>query len=89
MGSTAQSFVEIHSEKVQEIKRLLMDYVKTIRQSLEIVGGRPSNTLPNDTEIKITDDGYPVLPSNLELDYLNKTSLIIILRTYLNAHYSE
>jgi hypothetical protein len=89
MGSTTQTFVEIQSEKVLEIKRVLLDYVKTIRQSLEFVDGRPSNPPPIDDGLKMTDDGYPVLPISIELEHLNKASLVIILRTYLNTHYSE
>lgn len=89
MGSPAKSFVDTHPEIVLEMKRLLMDYFKTIRQSVHDLDSRPSHPPPNDIEVKITKEGYPVLPNSLELDNLNKTSLIIILRTYLNAHYSE
>lgn len=89
MGAPGQSFADLHRDKINEIKRNLMDYVKGIRQAVQDSAGRPSSPPPNNIEVSITDNGYPVLPSCLHQDNLSKGILTQILRAYLNAHYSE
>jgi hypothetical protein len=88
MGISASSFVNQHKDKIDEMKRLLLDYTKGLRQASarnEPVGSSDS---PADL-ITINDNGYPVLPDNIYFDNLRKTELEELLRTYLGWHYSK
>jgi hypothetical protein len=90
MGVSAQRFVELHKDKVDEMKRLLITYVKTHKTSMETNdNNRPPQSQNNDREISITDDGFPILPTNIQINKLNKRDLTEMARTYLNAHYSK
>jgi hypothetical protein len=89
MGLPDQRFVDHHKEKVNEIKRHLMDYVKSLRPLINTdVHGRPAENVGENTNVKITDEGYPILPST-PLTNLNKCQLTKLLRSYLGAHYSK
>lgn len=69
-----------------------MDYVKHLREirnrEAQNIDGQPSVTPREKITIKITDEGYPGLPTELQFEDLSKDDLTGILRSYLNAHYS-
>jgi hypothetical protein len=91
MGVPSQLFTEIHKEKVNEMKRNLLDYVIFLRQQLDAnnIDGQPADTQQEEISIRLTDLGYPVIPTTIQLRNLHKVDLTHILRTYLSAHYSK
>ena len=48
MGVSTSPFVDLHKDKVDEMKRNLMDYVKTLQQQKgeDVTGGGESSSLP-------------------------------------------
>ena len=90
MGVPAQPFVDMHKDKIDEIKRLLMAYIKNIDQTANTSRTNPPAGLrPNDLKIQMTNEGYPLLPTTLDFQKLNKVELTDMMRIYLNAHYSK
>ena len=88
MGISASQFVNQHKDKIDEMKRLLLDYIRGLRQASARNDAERTSHSPADF-IKINDNGYPVLPDNLYFDNLRKTDLEELLRTYLGWHYSK
>ncbi len=101
MGVSSSPFVDLHKDKVDEMKRNLMDYVKTLRQQKgeDATGGGESSSLPagdrlpadtslpNGMQVKITGNGFPIVPDVDDWSKLRKKDLELILRTYLGRHY--
>jgi hypothetical protein len=91
-------FSELHKDKVDEMKRLLINYVKGLREAMfsmnrNTANGEPAAAAatahsPDDLEVKITDDGFPLIPTAVQFDNLRKGELDSILRSYLECHYS-
>ncbi|KAF8804320.1 hypothetical protein BYT27DRAFT_7213959 [Phlegmacium glaucopus] len=91
MGIPAQSFADMHKDKIDELKRHLMDYVKSLQQMTGLVSdaeARDSRALPPEWQVQITEDGYPRVPHPVPLEDLRKGELDEVLRSYLGWHYS-
>lgn len=88
MGVSSQCFVDMHKDKVDELKRLLINYVNSLRQTANILAARQPSTPSHNLDLRITNDGYPILPT-LPFQNLNKNDITHLIRTYLNAHYSK
>jgi hypothetical protein len=90
MGVPGQSFVDMHNDKINEIKRSLINYVKSLQQTANtIVNLRPPEPQAHQIAIQVTSEGYPILPANIQFARLNKTDITDMIRQYLNAHYSK
>ena len=94
MNVPSPTFLALHKDKMDEIKRLLMDYVKNLRDQRSKTfidqnnDGTAGKQISTNWEVKISDSGYPILPSIGTLDVLRKGELDIIVRTFLGSHYS-
>lgn len=86
MGVSAPGFVTQHKDKVDEMKRLLLDYAKALRQVSNTNIQTRENTAPADL-IQINENGYPILPDKVDFNSLRKSDLEEIIRTYLGWHY--
>lgn len=93
MGVPSQSFAEMHKDKVNEMKRLLINYVKSLQSAAIENFGRPPErprAKPSDrTSIQITDEGYPLILTTVDLHKLKKVDLTQMIRTFLGTHYSK
>ena len=95
MGVSTSPFVDLHKDKVDDMKRNLMDYVKNLQQQKgeDVTGGGESCSLPADTslpdgmQVKITGNGFPIVPDVDDWSKLRKKDLEVILWTYLGRHY--
>ena len=83
MGVPSPSFISLHKDKVNELMRHLMDYVKSIRQKKiyneQLNGGSQVNEMPSERQVKLSDSGYPLLPSIDRFENLRKAELDNIL----------
>ena len=93
MGVNSQSFSDRYHAQVTEMKRLLLEYVKSMRtrQELNAGGGAGradgvSDTV-NDIDISLMNRGFPRLPKEVKGD-LTKKQWEFLLRKYLSHHYS-
>ena len=95
MGLSGRTFTQKHSDKVVEMTRLLLDYMKTVRQRVsEEVSPDPDSAAieepePPAFEIKMTEHGYPVLPDLIMKTELSKSQCEELLRGYLSQHYCK
>lgn len=95
MGVSTSPFVDLHKDKVDEMKRNLMDYVKTLRQhkGQDETGSGETSCLPAGTsllagmQVKITGNGFPIVPDVDDWSNIRKKDLELILWTYLGRHY--
>ncbi len=80
----------MHKEKVSEMKRLLVAYVRGLRDMRTTNIQTPVvPVVPNTPKIQMSPDGYPVLPTETNFSQLKKADLTDAIRTFLNAHYSK
>ena len=97
IGILVQSFVEMHKDKVNKMKRNLIGYVKNLLQLSQqsnnndttLNDGQPTVNEKDSLNIWLTDNSYPNLPMTVPLQNLNKGDLTHMLQTYLAAHYSR
>ena len=87
MGVPGEQFCTIHKDKIDEIKQILLDYVKYLKQC--DMAAVPENVRPavEDLDIPITEDGYPHIPVTIEIERLHKAKLDKLMRMYLSRHY--
>ena len=92
MNVNARSFREKYKDCVDQVKRSVLHYVKTLQ---ELAGEREAEGTAErgaeclQPQIKITENGYPILPSVETWERLVKLDLEALVRYYLNHHYSE
>lgn len=85
-----RSFVDKHEEQTADMMRLMLDFMKTARQRLDQNIGNLADPGPAlKTDIKMTPEGYPLLPMYVVQSRLSKSVAEQILRDYLSQHYCE
>ena len=93
MGVPASKFIDDHDDKLDEIKRSLLDYVTDLQKRLTNPEMHVDPTPPDTSETymrnNLTKDGYPILPSISGIRALNKINLTRILWEFLTAHYRK
>jgi hypothetical protein len=90
MGVASQRFVDMHKDKVAEMKRLLVVYVRSlIDMRSRTTTSIQTPVVPNIPKIQMSPDGYPILPTETNFAEWKKNHLTEAIRTYLNAHYSK
>jgi hypothetical protein len=90
MGVASQRFVDMHKEKVSEMKRLLVFYVRGLMDIRTTNIPTPVVPIvPNTPKIQMSPDGYPHLPTETNFSQWKKADLTDAMRTFLNAHYSK
>lgn len=93
MGLLAgETFESKHGSFMADAKRKFMDYAVALHRS---TNPNSLSTVPNNTEMRpdlgilLDKDCYPCLPKEpADHDVLLKTDLEVMMRSYLNAHYS-
>jgi hypothetical protein len=93
MGISGRSFVDKHEEQTADLMRMFLDFMKAARLRLDDrtgdeVGSGPV-ALKESTDVKMTPEGYPLLPKYIVEHRLSKSVSEQILRDYLSQHYCE
>ena len=94
MGLKGQQFTDKHSEQVEEMKRSFLGFMKSARVRIndpafaDTVSGADADNSPH-TYMKMTADGFPILPEMVLKPDLSKKVCEGLLRTYLTQHYCE
>jgi hypothetical protein len=88
-GICERRFIDIHSDKVDEIQRHLFEYIKLLRSSTPIPTDTTCTGRARPDLIITTKDRYPWIPPVLDDVEQKKDELEMLLRQYLNMHYSE
>jgi len=93
MGSRGQSFSDRHDDLVMEMKRKLMDFVKSLQARREMAAlGNPTEIGNHELarpEVRMTERGYPILPHEASSAGGNKRQLEHMMRAFLTQHYCE
>ncbi|KAF8182686.1 hypothetical protein BJ912DRAFT_928435 [Pholiota molesta] len=96
MGLTAESFETKWPDEVQQMERLLTNYVRHLRGRIPGIldaNGDAGAVLPNPTGQKpapifeVNNAGYPIVPANFVPEDSNKLILEDMFRRYLSLHY--
>lgn len=82
-----RSFEDTHEDKVKEVTRALVSYVKSLRDSGGNTGGQHIGIGTDLLELSLDANGYPLLPSDIVQKSRSKRELEDIMRTYLGQHY--
>ena len=82
LGVTSQSFEETYEDKAKELKRTLLEYVKTLTNS----AGASSSPSPG--SVIFDADGFLIAPSKLS-DKTSKLDLEQLYHAYITQHYRE
>ena len=95
MGVSGQSFTSKHDDEVSDIMRLMLDFMKAARLRLHC-GNLENDNAESESdretdmsEVKMTTDGFPLLPKMVVEQELNKVVSERILRAFLSQHYCE
>lgn len=88
-GHRERRFIDIYSDQADEMQRNLFEYIKLLRMSTSNPQELSSISRSRTDLIITTKDGYPWMPNEPEDIEQKKDELEILLRTYLNAQYSE
>ncbi|GLB45062.1 hypothetical protein LshimejAT787_1901400 [Lyophyllum shimeji] len=85
MGVVRQPFKYLYKDLVREMSIKLMDYVRSLKES---VTSEPLNTSATQypLQIKSGEGGFPEVPT-VTKDQYTKTELVLLLRKYWSMHY--
>ena len=90
LGVPALSFERKHHAKAQEMKRMVLDYVKGLKEMSGPAGTEPAPTAaPRGQKWIETEAGFPKVPADWDLVELGKGELEVVFRDYLGRHYCE
>ena len=85
LGVTSRSFEEAYEDKAKELKRTLLEYVKTLNALINSAGAGSS---PTSGSVLFDAGGFPIAPSNLS-DKTSKLDLEQLYHAYITQHYRE
>lgn len=91
MGVPAMPFEVMYKDKATEMKRLVFDYIKTLRrQHLGDISEAPAEIdgFQKDT-LKIHESGFPLAPQPTSWKKITRGDLEVIYRLYVTRHYRE
>jgi len=86
LGVTSKSFEETYEDKAKELKRTLLEYVKTLMALTNSAGASASATPTN--SIHFDSNGFPIAP-NILSDKITKEDLEQLYHAYITQHYCE
>jgi hypothetical protein len=81
LGVTSKSFEDTYEAKAKELKRTLLEYVKTLVNN-------SAGAAPAAGSILFDADGFPIAPNNLS-DKTTKEDLEQLYHAYITQHYRE
>jgi hypothetical protein len=90
LGISGRNFSEQNAALVTEMTRKFLDYTKSARLEAadpEIVDRRHAD--PDRIEVRMTSEGYPIIPKLVMEKELKKSEWELLLRTFLTQHYCE
>lgn len=83
-------FDVMYSDKAKEIKRMVLDYIKTLR-SAHISNSQNANgeieNGPQQNALQIDEKGFPIAPRPHSGSKITKADLETIYRLYIARHY--
>lgn len=89
-GVRYRPFTDVQEDKTKEMQRLVLEYVKTLK---EITTHVPTSTEPVNpqaaTTIRLNEDEFPILPDIKILQQCNRDDSEDILSRYIKQHYRE
>lgn len=104
MGLRGRQFTDKYENKVVEMKRSFLEFMKATRDrasETETYAGTGADTgvildaepepvnVSAATQVKMTADGFPIIPKVVEERNLSKKECENLLRAYLNQHYCK
>jgi hypothetical protein len=98
VGLTGKAFTVKHEDRVTEMKRAFLDYMKSLRvQAPEAINpvppkkancvGDPEPEAGSALIITLTNIGYPILPASIMDEELSKSVCESLMREYISQHY--
>jgi hypothetical protein len=90
LGIAGGNFFDQHNPLVREMMRKFLDYAKSARLEAadpQIVEQRQAGPEPDPLEIRMTNDGFPIIPKVVMERDLKKREWEALLRVFLTQHY--
>jgi hypothetical protein len=90
LGIRGAAFEDEHSERAVEMKRLVMGYVRQLKNiATGAPPGRAAMTAPPDSPLlEFSPQRFPIVPATFDPAKAKKKTLETLLRDYLSYHYS-
>jgi hypothetical protein len=85
---SSKNFEETYQEKVNEMKRTFLEYVKTLKNFVSSAGAG-SGYSTGQYCITMDPQGFPILPLPESWDKISKEELERLYRVYITQHYSK
>jgi hypothetical protein len=95
MNIPGRSFSENYADEVEGLQRCLLTFVKSKKAAF---GARTNNNagtgtdtpnVENNLDVKMNDEGFPILPSAIKSRGLSKKQYETIMHNFLSQHYCE
>ena len=83
----ATSFDTMFEDKAMDMKRLVLNYVKSLQGMLQEAAGNPGMALTASKTKIVLENGFPKLPRPFDVDKYNKKELENLYRDYIGSHY--
>jgi hypothetical protein len=87
LGVPAASFHDMFQDTALGMKRLLMIYVKRLREMVENADGIPGSAPTASKTKTVILDGFPKLPQPFDVNLYSKKDLEDLYRDYIGAQY--
>lgn len=85
MGVPSKSFEDTYADRATDMKRTVMEYIKTLR-AMRSTGAGTNAPRPGIT-IHVDDDGFPIVPHPVSWEKVTKEDLEAMYRSYMTQHY--
>jgi len=87
MGVTTKSFEETYKDKSNELKRTLLEYIKTLR-AIKVGTGAGAGAVSS-LDIRVNPRGFPMAPCPPSWEKISKDTLEGLFHKYISLHYRE
>jgi hypothetical protein len=92
VGIAGHNFAEGNADLVAEMTRKFLNYAKSARLEAanpQLADQRQAGPEPESLEIRMTSDGFPIIPKLVMEKDLRKAEWETVLRAFLTQHYCE
>jgi hypothetical protein len=88
LNVSSKSFEATYDDKVEDMKRTFLDYIKTLEKGVSGAGAG-AGASPNSLQVQLNPEGFPIIPSPASWDKITKDDLERLYRHYITIHYRK
>jgi hypothetical protein len=87
MGVPSKSFEDTYEDRATDMKRTVLDYIKTLRAMRSTGANAGAGATSHGTTVHLNQDGFPIVPCPASWEKVTKEDLEAMYRSYITQHY--